>query len=294
MGNWMTQAGADDRTRNRCAPGGRPTSAWVARWPLGPAEFGTRSAGTRPPAPGRAGRQAHRWCHGPAAGPPPADPRRRPPRGVRPSGRRRWPRPPRASPRAARSCGPDPGAGPGPGGLRRAPGPRSAPDARASANARNSASTRASPVSSLLSGADVRAASTWATGCHRAGSPSGVAPRPGEAPSREAWPADAPSSGERSSAPGSSQPPSGQPLSRQPRSSLLPSSLRRPASPGPAARQRPLPAGTVRPAAPLAFGHAAFETTRRPDALHGADPRAGPRPNSRVPRPRMLTARNRG
>ena len=48
----------------------------------------------------------------------------------------------------------------------------------------------------------------------------------------------------------------------------------------------PLPAGTVRPAAPLAFGHAAFETTRRPDALHGCD--------SRVPRPRWLTARIRG
>ena len=48
----------------------------------------------------------------------------------------------------------------------------------------------------------------------------------------------------------------------------------------------PLPAGTVRPAAPLAFGHTAFETTRRPDALHGCD--------SRVPRPRWLTARIRG
>ena len=49
--------------------------------------------------------------------------------------------------------------------------------------------------------------------------------------------------------------------------------------------REPLPAGTVRPAAPLAFCHAAFETTGQPDALHGAD--------SRVLRPRMLTARNR-
>jgi hypothetical protein len=47
----------------------------------------------------------------------------------------------------------------------------------------------------------------------------------------------------------------------------------------------PLHAGTARPADPLVFRHAAFETTRQPDALHDASPR--------VMRPQGLTARIR-
>jgi hypothetical protein len=65
-----------------------------------------------------------------------------------------------------------------------------------------------------------------------------------------------------------------------------------PATIGPAPVQQrvqgPVSAGTVRPAAPLAFRHAALETTRRPDALHGSDSRG----DSRVMRRRMLTAAN--
>ena len=58
------------------------------------------------------------------------------------------------------------------------PGQPAAPAGRAgsapwSGRTRNSASARASPLSSLLAGTDVRAVSTWLTGCHRVRSPSG-------------------------------------------------------------------------------------------------------------------------
>ena len=128
MGSRRTHAGADGRTRNRYAPGrpARPGRGWPGDRPARPSSA-AQPAGTRPPGPGQGSRQAHRWCHGPAAGPAPADPRRRPPRGVRTSGRRRWPRPPRASRRAARPSSPGPGGAAGLAGLRRAPGVAPAP-----------------------------------------------------------------------------------------------------------------------------------------------------------------------
>ena len=176
----------------------------------------------------------------------------------------------------------------GAGGGRSAPRAGTSANARNSENARNSASARASPVSSLLSGADVRAARTWATGCHRAGSSSGVAPRPRASTVQSA------NTVQRNTVQRSTVQRARvrQATVRQSRSSKLRSSSRLAAL----VQQRvkgPLQAGTVRPAAPLAFRHAAFETTRRPDALRGAGSRSGSRAGSRVMRPRMLMARNR-
>ena len=175
----MTRTGAGGRIRTRRVPGG--PAGPVHEWPgdrqtrATSAARSAGSAGTRPPGAGHGGREAHRWSCGPAAGPERAGIRRTPPRGARPSGRPRWPRPPRASRRAARSIQP--------GSRRAAWAGRSAPRGRAAASALNSARARACPVSSLLSGAEVSAASTWLTACHRAGSPSGGTPQP---PSREA------------------------------------------------------------------------------------------------------------
>ena len=130
----MTRTGTGGRTRNHRAPGG--PAGPVREWPGDRQTRGTSaaksagsagSAGTRPPGQGHGGREAHRWSCGPAAGPARAGIQRRPPRGARPSGRPRWPRPPRASRRAARSSSPVPGVRPGPGGLPRAAGPPRAP-----------------------------------------------------------------------------------------------------------------------------------------------------------------------